>query len=138
MNMKSNYLVLGVFVGFLMIVGIDFGSRYFGKDRPFSKGLYRQSLAGRVVSSSNNRGRVTLKLTSGSSSYFFNPGRDPIRTGLTFFSTVQKGDSLWKLPMSDTIHTVGKNGIEYRWPFSTIDQFSRSYLEEERDKSKSE
>lgn len=130
--MTYKHLVVSTIVLFLVVVGIDIGSRYFGKERPFTKGLYRKSVAGRIVSMSVYKAEMTLRLNTSDSSYSFLPRADVVRIGLTFWDTVQKGDSLWKSPMSDTIHTLGAKGIEYRWPFKTDDKFGRSYLEEER------
>lgn len=116
---------------FLIVVGIDTASRYFGKERPFTKGLYKKSLSGRIVSITWYKTSVTVQLDGTDSSYLFLPGRDPVRKGLVFRRIVANGDSLWKMPMSDTVYTLGKKGIIYRWPFLTHDKFGRSYLEEE-------
>lgn len=119
-------------LAFLLIVGIDIASRYFGKERPFTKGLYRKSLSGRVASISWYKTTVKFRLDTSDSSYSFLPKSDPVRIALQFEETVVTGDSLWKLPMSDTVYTLGKNGIVYRWPFKTYDKFGRSYLEDEK------
>lgn len=129
--MSQRTLTIGIFVIFILVVCIHTASDYFGKKRPFTKDFYRKSLSGYITSMSVDKNRVSIKLSTSDSIYSFLPDPEVIRVGLRFWKVVQKGDSLWKLPMSDTIHTLCKNGIEYRWPFWTHDKFGRSYLEDE-------
>jgi hypothetical protein len=129
--MSYKYLIVGAVVLFLVFVGIDIGSRYFGKERPFTKGLYRKSLSGHITSISEYKAEMTIYLSMSDSAYSFLPSPEHARSSLYFWDAVKKGDSLWKSPMSDTIYTLGTNGIEYQWLFKTRDKFGRSYLEEE-------
>jgi hypothetical protein len=131
--MSQRVLIIGVVVSFLLILGIYTASEYFGNKRPFTKGLYRKSLSGHITFISVYKNEMTLKLSTSDSSYSFLPDPEINRIGLNFWDIVQNGDSLWKSPMSDTLHTLGKNGIEYRWLFWTHDRFGRSYLEDEND-----
>lgn len=134
--MNYRMLIVICVVSFLLMVSIHLLSDYFGKKEPFTKGLYRKGLSSRIDSLSLYKNRVTVKLINSDSVYSFLPDPDVIRVTIDFWDIVQEGDSLWKKPMSDTIYTLGKNGIMYVWPFWTHDKFGRSYLDEEMKESR--
>ena len=134
MNKGTYLLPLVIISGFLFLVGSDLYRSYFGGEaRPFTKGLYRKSIAGRIGEMSLYKNEVTIKLEQSDSMYFFLPHRNLLLTDKDFWDLVQDGDSLWKNSMSDTVYILGHDSIVYSWTFSTEDKFGRSYLEQERD-----
>lgn len=129
---KSAYLLpIALIIGFLFIVGTDIYRRYLGEEgRPFTKGLYKKNIAGRITEISLYKNKITLRLEKSDSTYSFLPRRNFLLTDRDFWDIVKDGDSLWKKDMSDTIYTLGQDSIVYSWTFLTKDTFGRSYKED--------
>lgn len=118
------FMVLLMLLFLAVVVSID----YFSCASPFSPGLYKQALSGRVSSISQNRRKVSMRLTSSDLVYYFEPRSDPVWPGLSFSSFVRSGDTLWKKAMSDTLYTLDSNGYLHSWPFSTTNLSGKSFL----------
>ncbi|HYF02702.1 MAG TPA: hypothetical protein VEC36_04955 [Patescibacteria group bacterium] len=98
-----------------------------GELAPFSQGLFKNQITGRIGKIKINRGKAIIFLhTNGFKSNTeieFNPNENG------FFNNVQPNDSLWKFANTNIIYTIGKDSVKYKWSFLTRDRYGRKYAE---------
>ena len=128
-NKKQKYTwlqVLGLlFLVFLCLLS-QFQEYYYPHD-PFSAGLYRNAIAGRIKILSSEK-IIKVRLSTSDSLYYFTPySMGPEYRN--FSSIVRTGDSLWKFPNSNVLYSLGRNGYVYKWTFSLSDRYRRRYTD---------